>query len=259
MDQSLIDLFSLDGRVAIVTGSTKGLGYDMALGLAQAGANVVVSSRNQDACEAVAAEITERTGNEAFAAALHMGDWDAAEPFVEKVVEKFGRIDVLVNNAGIHPGPMPVIGIQQAYFDKLYEVNLRGPVRLAGLVAPHMAAAGKGSIVNIATVGAFQSGVGVGVYTSLKAALITFTRSMAREFAPMNIRANAICPGPFDSEMMRGADRMDDGFASRSAQATILKRVADCREIVGATLYLASDASSYTTGEDHIVSGGMLR
>src|SRR4051794_26946405 len=158
MDQSLIDLFSLDGRVAIVTGSTKGLGYDMALGLAQAGANVVVSSRNQEACEAVAAEITERTGNEAFAAALHMGDWDAAEPFVETVMDRFGRIDVLVNNAGIHPGPMPVIGIQQAYFDKLYEVNLRGPVRLAGLVAPHMAEVGKGSIVNIATVGAFQSG-----------------------------------------------------------------------------------------------------
>jgi NAD(P)-dependent dehydrogenase (short-subunit alcohol dehydrogenase family) len=259
MDQSLIDLFSLDDRVAIVTGSTKGLGHAMALGLSQAGATVVVSSRNQDACDQVAAEISAETGRPTLAAALHMGDWDAAETFVELVEARLGRIDVLVNNAGIHPGPAPVVGLQQAYIDKLYEVNLRGPVRLAGLCAPVMAKQGKGSIINVATVGAYHGGSGVGVYTSLKAALVTFTKVMAAEMAPLGIRANAIAPGPFDSEMMRGADRMDDGFSQRSAAATMQKRVADCREIVGATLYLASDASSYTTGDDHIVAGGMLR
>ena len=252
-------LFGLDGRVAVVTGSTKGLGRAMAEGLARAGASVVVSSRKADACEQVAAEIAAATGREVAGLACHVGDWDAIPPFVDAVVERFGRIDVLVNNAGIHPGPMTVIDMTAAYLDKLYTVNLKGPVRLAGVVAPVMARTGGGSIVNVSTVGAYKGGPGVGAYTSSKAALINFTKVMATEFAPLGIRVNCISPGPFDSEMVRAADVLDPQFTTRAAAGTILKRIASTEEIVGAAIYFASDASSFVTGDDLSVSGGMLK
>ncbi len=175
-------------------------------------------------------------------------------------MERFGRIDVLVNNAGIHPASISIMDLTSEYFDKLYQVNLKGPVRLAGLVAKQMKTQGPGGrIVNVATVGAYAGGAGVGTYTGLKAAFINFTKTMAREWAPLGIRVNALCPGPFDSEMMRGTMKVDPKFPDRSAEATMLKRVADCDEVIGAVLYLASNASSFTTGEDHVVAGGMLR
>jgi len=259
MDPALSKLFDLSGRVAIVTGSTKGIGRSIAQGLAQAGASVVVSSRDQEACERVADEIAATTGAGTLAAACHMGDWDAIGGLVEGTRERFGRIDIVFNNAGIHPRPMSVMELTSEFFDKLYAVNLKGPVRLAGLVAPIMAEQGSGSIVNVATIGAYSGGANVGTYTALKAALINFTKVMAKEWASLGIRVNALCPGPFDSEMMRGTTKLDPGFIPRSAAATLQGRVADCDEIIGAALYLASDASSFVTGEDHVVSGGMLR
>jgi NAD(P)-dependent dehydrogenase (short-subunit alcohol dehydrogenase family) len=253
------ELFDLSGKVAVVTGSTKGIGRAMVQGLAEAGADVVVSSRRQDACEAAAAEVAATTGRRAVGIACHMGDWDAVPGFVDAVHAEFGRIDVLVNNAGIHPGPMPIAELTLAYWDKLYAVNVRGPARLAGVVAPRMRDAGGGSIVNVATIGAYAGGPNVGVYTSGKAALITLTKAMAKEWGAWGIRVNAISPGPFRSEMMLGAERMSEGYLDRAAAATIQKRVADLWEIVGAVVYLAGDASTYVTGEDHVVSGGMLR
>ena len=259
MDEALTKLFDLTGRVAIVTGATKGLGRAMALGLAEAGASVVVSSRKQDACEQVAKEIAAATGRPTLGAACHVGDWDAIAGFVELVYGHFGRVDVLVNNAGIHPGPMTVIDMTSEFLDKLFAVNLKGPVRLAGLVAPGMGRQGGGSIINVSTIGAYSGGAGVGAYTSVKAAFINFTKVMAKEWAPLGIRVNALCPGPFDSEMMRGAERMDPGYNGRAGAATLQRRVAATREIAGAAVYLASDASSFVTGEDHVVAGGMLR
>ena len=259
MQQSVIDLFDLTGRVAIVTGSTKGLGRSIAEGLSAAGASVVVSSRDQGRCDDAAAEIRAATGGEVLAAACHMGDWDALPSLVERTMDRFGRIDVLVNNAGIHPGQMTVMDMTSEYLDKLFAVNLKGPVRLAALVAPIMAEQGRGSVVNVATVGAYAGGPGVGAYTSVKAALINFTKTMAREWAGLGIRVNAISPGPFASEMMKGTAKFDPEFMTRSGSATMQKRVAECDEIIGAAVYLASDASSFVTGEDHVVSGGMLR
>ena len=253
------ELFDLSGKVAVVTGSTKGIGRAMVQGLAEAGADVVVSSRRQDACDATAAEVAADTGRRAVGIACHMGDWDAAPAFVDAILAEYGRIDVLVNNAGIHPGPMPIAELTLAYWEKLYSVNVRGPARLAGLVAPHMRDTGGGSIINVSTVGAYSGGPNVGVYTSGKAALIALTKTMAREWGPWGIRVNAISPGPFLSEMMLGAERLSEGFLERSAAATIQKRVADLHEIAGAVVYFAGDASSYVTGEDHVVSGGMLR
>ena len=260
MHPKLDALFDLTGQVAIVTGATKGLGRSIAFGLSRAGASVVVASRDQGRCEEAALAITNETGRPTLAHACHMGDWEALPRLVAKAIEHFGRIDVLVNNAGIHPASMPIMELTSEYFDKLYQVNLKGPVRLAALVAKQMQRQGPGGrIVNVATVGAYAGGVGVGTYTGLKAALINFTKTMAREWAPLGIRVNALCPGPFDSEMMRGTAKFDPKFVERSGEATMLKRVADCDEVIGAVLYLASNASSFTTGEDHVVAGGMLR
>jgi NAD(P)-dependent dehydrogenase (short-subunit alcohol dehydrogenase family) len=145
-------------------------------------------------------------------------------------------------------------------FEKLYHVNLKGPVRLAALVAKQMEKRGGGGrIVTVATVGAYAGGAGVGTYTGLEAALINFTKTMAREWAPLGIRVSALCPGPFDSEMIRGTTKLDPKLPDRSAMATMQQRVADCDEVIGAALFLASNASSFVTGEDHVVAGGMLR
>jgi gluconate 5-dehydrogenase len=122
-----------------------------------------------------------------------------------------------------------------------------------------MAERGKGSIINVATIGAYSGGANFGAYTSVKAALINFTKVMAKEWAAMGIRVNALSPGPFNSTMMQGASRVSAGFSDRAAAATLQRRVAECAEIIGAAVYLASDASSFVTGEDHLVSGGMLR
>jgi NAD(P)-dependent dehydrogenase (short-subunit alcohol dehydrogenase family) len=259
VDPALTRLFDLSSRVAIVTGATKGLGRSIAEGLAWAGASVVVSSRDQEGCDRAAADIARRTGRPTLGVACHMGDWAAVPRLVERVRDQWGRIDVVVNNAGIHPSPMSVIAMTSEYLDKLFAVNLKGPVRLAGLVAPVMADQGGGSIINVATIGAYAGGANVGAYTSVKAALINFTKVMAKEWAPLRVRVNALCPGPFDSEMMRGTIKRDPEFPVRAGAATLQQRVAECDEIIGAAVYLASDASSFVTGEDHVVAGGMLR
>lgn len=253
-------LFDLTGRVAIVTGATKGLGRAMAEGLAEAGASVVVSSRKQDLCDEVAAEIAAATGQDVRGMACHAGDWDAIPAFVEKVHAAFGRIDVLVNNAGISPGFVEYLDMELAFWRKIFAVNVEGPLRLGQCVVPIMRDNGGGSIVNVASMGGYSGGgPGNGAYGASKAALIAMTRNMAREWAPYKVRVNVISPGPIKSEMTEGAERSAPGFYERAGNATMLKRVAETREVIGPVLYLASDASSFITGEDHCVSGGMLR
>jgi NAD(P)-dependent dehydrogenase (short-subunit alcohol dehydrogenase family) len=251
------EIFDLTGKVALVTGATRGIGNSMARGLALAGADVVVTGRKQDACDAAAKEIAERTGRQALGVACHMGDWDQIEALVARAYERFDRLDVLVNNAGINPGFATLENVTREFWDKVYDVNLKGPMRLAALVAPRMGEAGGGSIVNVITVGAYFGGAGVGVYTSAKAALLNLTRVMATEWAPVNVRVNALAPGPFATDMMKGAESVVPGFSEGAAAATLQKRVADPDEIIGSVLYLASDASSYVTGSDLIVAGGM--
>lgn len=251
------DLFDLSGRVTLVTGATKGLGRAMVQGLAEAGSDVVVVSRKQELCDAVASEVEASTGRRALAVACHVGEWDALPALVDRVYDEFGRLDVLVNNAGINPAMTPITAISEAYFDKLSAVNLKGPIRLAALCAPRMGEHGGGSIINVSTLGAYAAGPGVGTYTGLKAALLNFTKTMAAEWVTLGVRVNAISPGPFLTEMMKGTAKTDAGFIDRSAEATLMKRVAAPEEIVGLTLFLASDASSYVTGEDYAIAGGM--
>ena len=252
-------LFDLTGKVAIVTGSTKGIGRAMVQGLAEAGAKVVVSSRKQELCDEAAAEIAAATGAETMGLACHVGDWDGIPAFIDAVVQRFGTVDVLVNNAGINPAPTTVSDMTIEYWRKMFNVNLEGPLRMAQQVAPVMRDNGGGSIVNIVTMAAYSGGSNVCAYGSSKAGLINLTKSMAQEWAPWNIRVNALCPGPFDTEMVQGAERLRPGFSDMIANGTLMKRVADASEIVGPVLYLASDASSYVTGDEISVSGGMSK
>ena len=253
------DLFDLTGRVAIVTGSTKGIGRAMVEGLAAAGASVVVSSRKQDLCDAVAAEIAASTGADVLALACHVGEWDLVPTFVEAVTARFGRIDVLVNNAGISPARVTPGEMTLDYWRKVFSVNLEGPLRLSQLAAPVMRDGGGGSIVNIGTMAAYGPGPAICAYGASKAGLLNLTKSMAIEWAPWKVRVNMLSPGPFTSEMLLGAAKSDPGYLDMVAGGTTLKRVADTAEIVGPVLYLASEASSFVTGDDISVSGGMMK
>lgn len=252
-------LFDLSGKVAVVTGSTKGLGRAMVEGLSAAGAHVVVSSRKQELCDTVAGEVRAATGGEVLALACHVGEWDAIPGFVEAVVAHFGTIDVLVNNAGINPTPTPVTDMTLELWRKVFSVNLEGPLRMSQCVAPVMRDHGGGSIIHIGTMGAYWAGSGTVAYGAAKAALTNLTRTMAWDWAPWGIRVNILQPGPFATELVAGAARLDPGIVERMEAATALKRVAPPAEVVGPVLYLASDASSYVTGDDICVAGGMRK
>ncbi len=251
------DRFDLEGKVALITGATRGLGKAAALGLAEAGASLIITGRKQDACESAAKEIRDAHGHAVLPVACHMGDWDQIAALVEQAYGEFGKLDILVNNAGINPAFMPITQITSEFWDKLYAVNVKGPMRLSALVAPRMGESGGGSIVNIITTGAYEGGPGIGTYSSSKAALLNLTRVMATEWAGIGVRVNAIAPGPFMTDMMKGAGENAEGFLDAAASVTLQKRIAEPDEIVGAILYLASPASSFVTGEDFRVAGGM--
>jgi gluconate 5-dehydrogenase len=252
-------LFDLTGKVAIVTGSTKGIGRAMAEGLAQAGATIIVSSRKQDLCSEVADQISIATGSKAVGIACHVGDWERIPDFVDVVMKQLGRIDILVNNAGINPARTAIEDISLDLWRKVFNVNLEGPLRTSQLVAPIMRDQGGGSIINIASMGGYSGGAPISPYCASKAALINLTKSMSQAWAPWNVRVNSLAPGPFMSEMVEGAARVSPGFKDLIAGGTLQKRIAEPWEIVGPVVYLASDASSFVTGDDISVSGGMQK
>lgn len=253
------ELFDLTGKVVIVTGSTKGIGRAMAEGLAAAGASVVVSSRKQDLCDRVAADIAAATGADVYPRACHVGEWDAIPDFVAAVHERFGRVDGLVNNAGISPARITPEDVTLEFWRKVFAVNLEGPLRMSQCVFPIMKEQGGGSIVHIGTMAAYSGGGAVCAYGASKAGLLNLTKSQASEWAQHGIRVNIISPGPFMSEMMEGGARTAPGFFERVTQGTFQRRIADPAEIVGPVLYLLSDASSFVTGDDLSVSGGMFK
>jgi gluconate 5-dehydrogenase len=250
-------LFDLSGKVAIVTGSTKGIGRAMAQGLAEAGASVVVSSRKQDLCKQVATDIAAATGANTFGLACHVGDWDAIPAFIETVHKHYGRIDVLINNAGINPARLGPSEMTRDYWRKVFAVNVEGPLRTSQCVAPIMRDQGGGSIVCIGTMALYSGGAAICAYGASKAALFNLTKSMAQAWAPWNVRVNLLSPGPFLSEMVEGGERTAPGFKEVIARGTLMDRIADPSEIVGPVVYLSSDASSFVTGDDLSVSGGM--
>ena len=244
----------LSGRVAIVTGGSKGLGLAMAKGFARAGADIVVSSRKLEACETAAREI-EALGRRALPVACHVGDWGQCDALIERVVREFGRIDILVNNAGIAPVAPRLLDVTEALFDKTIGVNLKGPLRLSALAAEHMP---KGStILNISSVASVRPNSMTAVYAAAKAGLNVLTSVMAQEFAPKGIRVNGIVCGMFWTDSFR-AGLPSDAAVDVASQANVLRRIAQPEEIVGTALYLVSEASSYTTGQLLQVDGGVL-
>ncbi len=252
-------LFDLTGQVAIVTGSTRGLGRAVAEGFSRAGALVVVTSRKQDRCDAVATEIAETTGGNVTGLACHVGDWDAIPAFVETVVKTYGRIDVLVNNAGINPTLQTVTSVEQDLWRKIFAVNVEGALRMSQCVAPVMRDGDGGSIVNIGSMEGYASTPISVAYGASKAALRHLTVSMANEWASWGIRVNILSPGPFATEMIASFEEQQPGTLALLAEATTQKRVANVSEIVGPAIYLASKASSFVTGDDITVSGGMRK
>jgi NAD(P)-dependent dehydrogenase (short-subunit alcohol dehydrogenase family) len=252
------ELFGLTGKVAIVTGATRGLGCAIALGLS-GGARVVICGRKQDACTRTARQIQHTTGIEVLGLACHVGHWETVPGFVDSIVSRFGGVDILVNNAGINPMSSSLETVDRNLWRKIFEVNVEGALRIAQAVAPIMRSRGGGSIINIASMAAHMGTAGFGAYAASKAALLNMSWTMSEEWAPWGIRVNVVSPGPFLTELSSAAERTDPGFHERAAALTAMRRIGDPREIVGPVLYLASDASSYVTGDELSVSGGIRR
>ncbi len=245
--------FELTDKVAVVTGGSRGLGRAIAEAFAGAGADVVIASRKLDACESAAAQIAQRTGRRPVPVACHVGRWGDCDALVDATLEEFGRIDVLVNNAGMSPLYDELVNVSEDLYDKTMAVNLKGPFRLGVLVGTHMAKHDGGAIINIGTVGSLLASPNELPYACAKAGLNALTVGLADAFAP-SVRVNAILPGPFETDATRAwTDEM------KSGSYVPLGRLGQPGEIAGAAMYLASDASSYTTGSTIRVDGGVTR
>jgi NAD(P)-dependent dehydrogenase (short-subunit alcohol dehydrogenase family) len=251
------DLFDLTGRVAVVTGGSRGLGRAMVLAFAERGADVVIASRKLDACEATAREV-ERLGRRALPIAYHAGVWDDSQRLYDAVYAEFGRCDILVNNAGMSPLYPSVDAIDEALFDKVIDVNLKGPFRLSALIGTRMAGADHGgsnggSIIFVSSIASHRPGPNELVYGAAKAGINNLTYGLARTLGP-RVRVNCIAPGPFLTDISKAWDL--DAFKRSATAAFSLGRGGEPDEIVGTALYLAGDASSYTTGAVIDVDGG---
>ena len=242
-----------DKKIVVVTGGSRGLGRSMSFAFAERGATVVVASRKPDACSSTATEIEEATGSRSVGIGCHVGDWAQCDRLIDEVHERFGRIDVLINNAGMAPTYGSLADVTQELFDKVIAVNLRGPFRLSSVAGDRMAAAGGGAIVNISSVAAVIPTKIEIPYAVAKAGLNNLTVGMARALAP-KVRVNAIMAGPFLTDISRAWDM--DAFERKAQRDIPLRRAGQPDEIVGAALYLAGDASSYTTGAILKVDGG---
>jgi len=251
--QSPIQQFDLTGKVAIVTGGSRGLGRSMVLGFARAGADVVIASRKLDACREVAEEVEKTTGRRALPLAVHVAEWSQLDGFVERAWSHFGKVDVLVNNAGMSPLYPDPQSISEALWDKVLGVNLKGPFRLSALLGTRMAAGAGGSIINLSSVGSIRPRGDIIPYAAAKAGLNAMTAALAHAFGP-KVRVNCIMPGSFMTDVTKSWDL--ESF-EKSAKNFALGRGADPDEIIGTALYFASDASSYTTGAVLRVDGGI--
>jgi NAD(P)-dependent dehydrogenase (short-subunit alcohol dehydrogenase family) len=250
----MMDRFDLTGRVALVTGGTRGLGREIALGIAEAGADVIVASRKAEACEQVAQEVRDR-GRRSLGHACHVGKWEDVDRLVEASYEHFGRIDILVNNAGMSPLYPRPDEVTEELWDKVQAVNLKGPFRLTAAIGARMSDHAGGSIINVSSVGAVRVTSDIIPYGAAKAGLIAMTVGFADALGP-NVRVNCILAGPFLTDISKGWDM--ERFRTQAA-AYPLRRGGRPEEIVGAALYFASDASSFTTGAVLAVDGGMVR
>jgi len=250
-------LFDLTDRVAVVTGGSRGLGREMVLAFAERGADVVIASRKLAACEALATEVRS-VGRRAVPVAYHAGSWDDADRLYDTIYNEFGRCDVLVNNAGMSPLYPSVDTITEELYDKVMDVNLKGPFRLSALVGTRMAGpdhggSNGGSIIFVSSIASHRPSPNEIVYGAAKAGVNNLTHSLARTLGP-KVRVNCIAPGPFLTDISKAWDL--DAFERSARAGFALERGGEPHEIIGTALYLAGDASSYTTGAVIDVDGG---
>ena len=245
--------FDLTDKIILVTGGSRGLGFEMSRAFSQAGATVVISSRKQAACDRAAELITRETGRRCLPLACHVGDWESCDTLVETVYEEFDRIDVLVNNAGMSPRYESLSTVTRELWDKVIAVNLAGPFRLSALVGEQMARGAGGSIINVSSTAAVAPSPAEIPYATAKAGLNNLTAGLARTYAP-KVRTNCIMPGPFLTDI---SDAWGDEVKQAIEAIVPMGRAGDPAEIIGSALYLASDASRYTNGAVIKVDGGM--
>ncbi|MCD4524266.1 SDR family NAD(P)-dependent oxidoreductase [Nocardioides sp. cx-173] len=248
--QSPAELFDLTGKVALVTGGSRGLGREMVLAFARAGADVVIASRKLDNCQALA-ETVEEMGRRALPVSAHVGHWDECDALTEQAYAHFGKVDILVNNAGMSPLAPSSVETSQELFDRVVGVNFRGPFRLSSLIGQRMYDGDGGSIINVSSSGALFPAPRYGPYAGAKAALNALTTAFAREFAP-KVRVNTLSAGPFLTDISKSwPDESERTWHNAAGRA------GDPHEVVSTALYLASPASSYTTGSLVRVDGGL--
>ncbi len=254
--------FSLEGKTAIVTGGSRGIGKAIALGFAKAGAKVVVTSRKINDLEANASEI-KAFGGEALPIQAHLGKMEEINKMVSTVIDKFGRIDILVNNAGTSPSMGTVLDSDERLWETIMNLNMKGLYFTSQAVAKVMKKQGGGKIINIASIDGFSPELGVSVYSISKAGVRMITRAFALELAPFNIQVNTIAPGPISTKMLNSHwFHLPPEEAKKEKEAlakmTPMGRIGEPDEIAGAAIYLASDASSFTTGAEIVIDGGIL-
>ena len=245
-------LFDLTGKVALVTGGSRGMGREMSLAFAAHGADVIVASRKLDACEAVAAEI-RAMGRKALPVAANVGRWGDCDTLVDAAYREFGKVDILVNNAGMSLLYGKLSEVTEAMFDKVVSLNLKGPYRLSAVIGERMAEGDGGSIINMSSVAGSNPAPNAEPYGAAKAGLNNLTRSFAFAFGP-KVRVNSIMAGPFLTDIAKAWDM--EAFNERAQTTIALRRGGQAHEIVGAALYFASSASSFTTGSVLRVDGG---
>ena len=244
----------LSGKVALVTGGSRGLGREIVRAFAQRGADVVIASRKLEACAAIAEEVDSRCGRAALPVACNVSDWDQCGALADAAYDRFGRVDVLVNNAGLSPLYPSVDAVSEALWDKVIAVNLKGPFRLSAKIGTRMAAGDGGSIINISSIGAIRPNGGILPYAAAKAGLNALTEGFAKALAP-KVRVNAIMCGMFRTDIAKAWG--DPDVVDERARSSIpLQRIGEPEEIIGAALYLASPASSYCTGAILRLDGG---
>lgn len=251
-----LDKYRLDGKVALITGGSRGIGRATALGFAEAGADIIVASRKLPDLENVAEEI-RRSGRKALPLAAHLGRMEDINNLVAKVNSEFGRIDILVNNAGTAPAMSPAEDVDERLWDSIMNLNLKGLFFLSGAVARVMKQHGGGKIINVASMDGFKPESQIGVYAISKAGVIMATKVMALEWAQYNIRVNTLAPGNVHTRLGDSRFLAIPEYEGEMIKRTPLRRLADPDEMVGAMIYLASDASSFVTGECLTIDGGI--
>lgn len=246
--------FDLTDQVVLVTGGSRGLGREMAFAAARCGADVVVASRNMDNCVATAKEIEAETGRTALPYQVHVGRWDQLDGLVEATYDAFGKVDTLINNAGMSPLYDKLTDVTEKLFDAVVNLNLKGPFRLSTLVGERMVAAERGSIINVSTAGSLRPTPDIIPYAAAKAGLNAMTEALAKAFGP-TVRVNTLMAGPFLTDVSKAWNL--DQATRNPFEHLALKRAGDPPEIIGAALFLASDASSFTTGSILRADGGI--